>query len=434
MSKVLLKFPNRPVPRPYVTRASGLYLHLEGGRRLMDISGGWTHHATLGYSHPEVLAAMQEQLGRFTHIDYDMWRNRDHDELAEILLSQAPNGLDLVYFCGNSGSEATEAAMKLSYQTHYDQGKRDKQWVISRDQSYHGATLQSMAISERDILDFYSPLFPEKRARIAQHNPSLLRHPLETPEAYGERSAQDLEQKILELGADKVFAFIAETQLGALIGDVPPAPGYWRKIREICDRHDVHLILDEVYCGLGRSGKIYNCSWDGITPDFVCLGKTLASGYAPLSAVVTKRAFIDAIGRGQGRVQHGHTHQGYGLGTAAALAVQKIVHRPETLANVSAISAHMTGRLQAELGDHPFFFDLRGRGLAFALEYRCRDRPAFGAAIQQAMEDRFDIVISAKWHRISFTPPFTITRAEADQTIDALVAVFKDTADRWPSH
>ncbi len=433
VSHVLSKFPNRESPRPYVTRAEGLYIHTEGGRRLLDASAGWSHYAVVGYSHPEVLEAMREQLDRFTHLDYDLWRNRQHDDLADVLVSQAPPGLDLVYFCGNSGSEATEAAIKLSYQTHYDRGERRKHWIISREQSYHGATLQAMALSERDILEFYHPLFPEKRVKIPQHNPSLMRLPGETLDDYARRSADDLERTILDIGPENVCAFLAETQLGSLIGDVPPAPNYWRQIRALCDRYNIHLILDEVYCGLGRSGKIYNCSWDGITPDFVCLGKTLAAGYAPLSAVVTRHEFLDSIARGQGRVQHGHTHQGYSLGTAAALAVQRIVHRPGTLDHILEVSDRMGRRLTDGLGLHPFFKDLRGRGLAFSLEYQCRDRPAFGAALQHALEDRYGIILSAKWHRVSFTPAYTISIKQADEVVDATIAVFTTVADAWPT-
>lgn len=432
MTHLLLKFPNREQDRPYVTHAEGLYIHTEDGRKLMDASAGWTHLAVLGYSHPEVLEGMHAQLDRFTHMDYDMWRNRQHDELADLLVSQAPSGLDRVYFCGNSGSEATEAAMKLSYQTHYDRGERKKQWMIYREQSYHGATLQSMSMSERDILEFYNPLFPEKRAMVPQHIPLRMMREGETVEEYARRDANNLEQKILELGPENVCSFLAETQLGGLIGDVPPSPNYWKFIREICDKYNVFLILDEVYCGLGRSGKIYNCSWDDITPDFVCVGKTLAAGYAPMSAVVMKSEFLDSIAKGQGRIQHGHTHQGYSLGTAAALAVQKIIHRPETLEHILQVSARMRKRLTDGLGKHPFFFDLRGRGLAFSLEYKCQNQHEFGNAIQQALESKYNMILSAKWHRISFTPPYIITNDQADFVVDAVIDVFKDIADTWP--
>ena len=370
----MLKFPNRP-PRPYAVRAEGLYIYLEDGRRLLDMTSGWTHHAVVGCCNPEVLDAMRAQIDRFTHLDYDMFRNHTHDELAALLVSQAPPGLNRVYFSGNGGSESTEAALKLSYQMHCDEGKPAKSWVISRDQSYHGATLQAMAVSERDILDFYAPLFPDRRARIPVHHPLYFKRDDESLDDYAHRSAWELEEKILELGPENVGAFIAETQLGALIGDVPPAPNYWRYVREICDRHDVHLILDEVYVGLGRSGRVYCCAWDDVTPDFLVLGKTLGAGYAPLSAVLTSDRFVNVIASGQGRVQHGHTHQGYSLGAAAALAVQKIVHRPETLAHVETMGLYMRDRLTKELGSHPYFLDVRGRGLAFSFEYDCPRKP-----------------------------------------------------------
>lgn len=432
MSHLLLKFPNAPKERPFVKKTKGLYIHTDDGRKLMDMSSGWTANAVLGYSHPEVLEAMKKQMECFTHMDYDLWRNHQHDELADLLVSQAPTGLDLVYFCGNSGSEATEAAMKLSFQVHQDAGQNSKCWIISRDQSYHGATLQAMSMSERDILEFYNPLFPEKRARIPQHNPSRMMKQNETVDEYARRGADDLEAKVLELGPENVSSFLAETQLGSLIGDVPPAQNYWKYIREVCDKYNVHLILDEVYCGLGRSGKIYNCSWDDITPDFVCVGKTLAAGYAPVSAIITKQEFLDVIAKGRGRIQHGHTHQGYSLGIAAALAVQKIVHRSDTMANVKNISQHMMKRLRDELGEHSFFKDLRGRGLAFSLEYQCEKQPDFGNAIQQKLEDQYDIILSSKWHRIAFTPPYNTTMSEADYAIDSVVSVFKETAQSWP--
>jgi adenosylmethionine-8-amino-7-oxononanoate aminotransferase len=430
MNHVLLKFPNR-TPRPYAVRTEGLYIHLEDGRRLLDMTSGWTHHAVVGYSNPEVLEAMRRQMERFTHLDYDMFRNRTHDELAEIIVSQAPPGLNLVYFCGSGGSEATEAALKLSYQVHWDMGKKTKSWIISRDQSYHGATLQAMSVWECDILDFYEPLFPERRARIPIHHPLYFKRADESLDDYARRSAGDLERKILELGPENVGAFIAETQLGALIGDVPPAPHYWRYVREICDRYDVHLILDEVYVGLGRSGKIYCCSWDGVTPDFVVLGKTLAAGYTPLSAVVTSDRFLKAIAAGQGRVQHGHTHQGHSLGAAAALAVQKIIHRPETLEHIGKVASHMQARLNEGLGSHPFFRDLRGRGLAFSLEYDCPRKPEFGAALAQIMEDKHGVLMDAKWHRVSVSCAYTITMEQADYAIDTFTESFRDLAARW---
>jgi adenosylmethionine-8-amino-7-oxononanoate aminotransferase len=424
MTPILRKFPNDP-PRPEVVEAKGLYLQTRDGRTLMDATSGATTLAALGYSHPQVLAAMRAQMERFCHLDYNVWRDPNLEILADILLSRAPKGLGKVYFPGNSGSEAMEAAMKLSFQVQHDSGRKTRKYFISRLQSFHGATLHGIAMSELPILDFYQPILPETRAKIAQHHPLYHKRPDESLDDYARRSARELEDKILELGADNVCAFVAETMLGSLVGDVPPAPGYWTYVREVCDRHGVHLILDEIYCGLGRSGRIYCIDWDGITPDFVCVGKNLAAGHAPLSAVITRPEFEDVIAKGQGRIQHGHTHQGYSLGVAAAIAVQSIVHTDEMLAHIEATGRHIHDTLTAELGSHPWFRDSRGRGLLRSLEYDGPDKAAFGLALANRMNERHDIIINAKWHRASLTPPYIITRAETDRLLDCFVESFR---------
>ena len=430
MTHILRKFPNDPA-KPTVVKAEGLYLHTEDGRKLLDMTAGVTSFGVLGYSHPEVLAAMQTQMGKFCHIDYNTWVDPNLEELAALLLSRAPKGLDKVYFPGNSGSEAMEAAMKLSYHVHHDSGKPGKTHFIARLQSFHGATLHGIAMSELPILAFYEPLLPSERSKIAQHNPSLNRLAGESMDDYARRSAKELEDKILEIGPDKVGAFIGETMLGSLVGDVPPAPGYWKYVREVCDRHDVHLILDEIYCGLGRSGRVYCCDWDGVTPDFVCIGKNLAAGHAPLSAVVTNHRVEDIIAKGQGRIQHGHTHQGYSLGVAAALAVQTIVQTDAMLAHIQERGRQIVDTLTGQLGSHPFFKEVRGRGLLQSFEYDAPDKNAFGMTLAKRMLDEHATVINAKWHRVSFTPGYIITESQLAQVLDAFVTVFKDTATGW---
>jgi adenosylmethionine-8-amino-7-oxononanoate aminotransferase len=430
MSHILKKFPKDP-PRPVVRKADGIFFETEDGRRILDTTGGWTSYAVLGYSHPAVLEAMREQMGRYCHIDYNIWTNPMLEELAELLLSRAPKGLNRVYYSGNSGSEAMEAAMKLSYQVHFDSGEPERTWYVSRVQSFHGATLHGIAVSEFPQLKCYDRLITAGRAQISQHHPLYFKRADESLDDYARRSAQELEDKILEIGPKKVAAFVGETQLGSLVGDVPPAPNYWKYVREVCDRHGVHVILDEIYCGLGRSGRIYNCDWDGFTPDFVAVGKNLGGGYAPLSAVVTNEGVERVIAKGQGRVQHGHTHQGHSLATAAALAVQKIVHRDETLAHILGLGEHMRGRIVRELGTHPFFRDVRGRGLLFSFEYDCKDKNGFGLALAKTMEDEHGILINAKWHRVSFTPAYILTREQADTVLDAFVQTFVRTAPRF---
>jgi len=432
MTHILRKFP-KDQPGPVVARGDGIHIELANGHRLLDTTGGWTSFSVLGYSHPEVLDAMRAQMLKYCHMDYNIWSNPLLEDLAELLLSQAPAGMNRVYYAGNGGSEAMEAALKLSYQLHHDSGRLEKRWFIARLQSFHGATLHCAAVSELPVLKIYDPILPEHRAQISQHNPYLGRGEDESLDDYARRCAQELEDKILEIGADKVCAFVGETQLGSLVGDVPPAPNYWKYIREVCDRHGVHVILDEIYCGLGRSGKIYNISWDGIRPDFICVGKNLGAGYAPLSAVICDDRLEEVVvsPTGNGRILQGHTHQGYALGAAAALAVQKIVHAPGMLAHIGSLGEHMRGRLERELGDHPFFKNVRGRGLMFSLEYDCADKNAFGLMLAKVMNERHGVLINAKWHRVSFTPAYILTRAQADYALDHFVTVFKDTATGW---
>ena len=429
-SKIFRVFPNSPIP-PFVERADGIYIYTKGGKKLLDTTAGSTSFSVLGWSHPVVLKAMEAKMLRFCHMDYKVWSDEDVELLAELILSRAEHGLNRVYFAGNSGAEACEAAMKMSYQVHYDQGKREKSWFISRTQSYHGATTDAMALGERPNLEFFSPLFPSNRAKIPQHHPLRMMREGETLDQYARRSAQELEDKILEIGPENVCAFVGETIMGGLIGDVPPAPNYWKYIREVCDRYDIHLILDEVYCGCGASGKIYCCDWDGVTPDFIFMGKTLAAGYAPVSVVVTSDAVENVIKEKQGRLQHTTTHQAYSLGVAAALAVQRIVHDDVMLEHIFETGKYWRSVLRDQLGSHPFFRDVRGRGLRFSLEYACPDQHNFGQILQHEMREKHSVLIDGKWHRVCFTPAFIIERSQVDRVLDQFISTFKRISVHW---
>lgn len=430
MGSVFHVFPCEP-RAPTVERLDGPYVITTDGRRLLDATAGSTSFSILGGSDAEVLAKMRAQLDRFCHVDYKAWTDPNVERLAELLLSRAEHALDRVYFAGNSGAEACEAAMKMSYQVHHDLGRKDKRWFISRTQSYHGATSDALALGERPNLEFYRPMLSPYRAMIPMHHPLYRQATGETPVQYARRSAAELEAKILDIGAEKVCGFVAETMMGGLVGDVPPAPGYWRAIREVCDRHQVHLILDEVYCGTGTSGKIYCIDHDGVTPDFLFIGKTLAAGYAPLSAVLTSRAVEEVIRSGQRRLQHTTTHQAYSLGVAAALAVQRRIHDDLFLERVRTVGERMRAVLQDELGNHPFFRDIRGRGMRFSLEYDCADKNEFGTMLQRRIEERHSILINAKWHRICFTPALTVTDAEVDRILNATITEFRALAAEW---
>jgi adenosylmethionine-8-amino-7-oxononanoate aminotransferase len=424
ISKVFRVFPNEPIP-PFVEHAEGPYVYMKGGRKILDTSAGGTSYSILGWSHPVVQEAIDKQTRKFGHIDYKIWSDENVEALADLLLSRAQHGLDRVYFAGNSGAEACEAAMKMSYQVHYDLGKKEKRWFISREQSYHGSTSDALVLGERPNLEFFRPMLSPYRVRIPMHHPLYLQRKDETLDDYAKRSAKELEDQILLIGPEKVCAFVGETIMGGLVGDVPPAPNYWKYVKEVCSKYDVHLILDEVYCGTGTSGKVFCCDWDQITPDFIFLGKTLAAGYGALSAVITSSYIENVIKEGQGRLQHTTTHQAHSISVAAALAVQTIIHDDDFLLNVESVGEYMRQTLTNELKDHEYFKDVRGRGMRFSLEYKTDDNVRFSTSIADNMLEKHNILINAKWHRICFTPSLLLTSLEVDTILEKTIAEFR---------
>ncbi len=424
-SRVFRVFPNEDIP-PFVERAEGPYVIEKSGRKVLDTSAGGTSYAILGWSHPDILSAITLQASKFTHIDYKIWADENVEALANILLSRAEHKLDRVYFSGNSGAEACEAAMKMSFQVHYDKGSRGKKWFISREQSYHGSTSDALALGERPNLEFYRPMLSPYRSRIPMHHPLYLKTNGESLEDYAKRSAKELENKILELGPENVAGFVGETIMGGLIGDVPPAPHYWKYVREICTKYDVHLILDEVYCGTGTTGKVYCCDWDNITPDFIFIGKTLAAGYGVLSAVITSSKVESAIKNGQGRLQHTTTHQAHSLSVAAAVAVQTIIHQDAFLARVERVGHYMRQTLQAELASTNLIKDIRGRGMRFSVEHNTKDNIKFSALLADSMMKKHNVLINSKWHRTCFTPSLLLTDAQIDCILNTFIEEFKN--------
>ncbi|MBU1122814.1 MAG: aminotransferase class III-fold pyridoxal phosphate-dependent enzyme [Candidatus Omnitrophica bacterium] len=430
-NKLLRTFLNEPIPT-YIDRGEGIYLYTKDGKKLLDTTGGFTSHAILGWSNKRIIEAMKRQLDKITHIDYKVYSDENRDKLAELLLSRAEHKLNRVYFAGNSGGEACEAAMKLSYQYHYDLGKKEKTWFISRYQSYHGSSTDALAVGDRPNLDFYKPLFPKNRAKISEHNQYRYKEENESLEDYSKRCAKELEDKILQIGPEKVCAFIGETVMGGLIGNVPPVPNHWKDIREVCDKYDVHLILDEVFCGTGTSGKIYCCDWDGVTPDFLFMGKTLAAGYTPISIVLTNDKIEKVFKEGQGRVQHSTTHQGHSLAVVAALETQRIIHTDEILNHVCKMGELLRNRINHELSSHPFFMNVRGRGLRDSVEYKCPNQNEFGIKLTQIMKDEHNILIDGKWHRVCFSPALNIKEEELNLVLDCFIKTFKKVAENWP--
>jgi adenosylmethionine-8-amino-7-oxononanoate aminotransferase len=339
--------------------------------------------------------------------------------------------LNKVFFVGGSGGEACEASMKLSYQFHCAIGKPKKKWFISRKQSYHGSSSDAMAIGDRPNLLFYKPFFPRFRAKISEHNKYRGKNKEESDNDYENRCVKELESKIIKIGPENVSGFVAETIMGGLTGDVPPTKNYWKKIRAVCNKYKIHLIIDEVWCGTGTSGKIYCIDWDEVSPDIIFIGKTLAAGYSPISAYITSNKISDIVMKKDGSIKFSTTYQGHSLGVAAALGVQGIINNEIFLKNVVKKGEYLRKILQDELKSNEFFCNVRGRGLRNSLEYDCKNKHLFGIALTDFARKNKNLLISAKWHRVCFSPAINISNYNLDKILDNFIYAFRAVSKNW---
>ena len=353
-------------PYPLASHAEGVIIRDRAGNEYIDASSG-AAVSCLGHSHRDVLAAMREQLDKLAYAHTSFFTTEAAEQLADELVARAPEGMGHVFFV-SGGSEAMEAALKLARQYFVERGELDRRYLIARRQSYHGITLGALAVGgrERQRRQF-APLLIEAH-HVSPAYEYRGRRADETAQAYGERLAQELEGKLKELGGENVIAFVAETVVGATLGAVPPVPGYFKRVREICNRYGVLLILDEVMCGMGRTGTLHACEQEAISPDLMAIAKGLGGGYAPIGALLMQDKIFDAVAAGSGAFQHSHTYMGHPLACAAALAVQRVIHRDQLLANVRAQGSHLSRRLQERFGNHPFVGDVRGRALLQGVE------------------------------------------------------------------
>lgn len=351
---------------PVAVGARGVVIRDSAGKEYIDASAG-AAVSCLGHAHPDVLAAMHEQLDRLAYAHTGFFTSQVAEELADDLVAHAPPGIGRVFYV-SGGSEAVEAALKLARQYFVERGEPQRRYFIARQQSYHGVTLGALAVGGRQWQRRkFAPLMIETH-HVSPAYEYRERHADETPQAYGTRLAAELEAKIRELGGGNVIAFVAETVVGATLGAVPAVPGYFALVRDICDRHGILLILDEVMCGMGRTGTLHACEQEGIAPDLMAIAKGLGGGYAPIGALLMQERIFATIAAGSGAFQHSHTYMGHPLACAAALAVQRVMRRDNLLENVRVQGAYLSRRLKERFGNHPFVGDVRGRGLFQAVE------------------------------------------------------------------
>lgn len=418
---------------PSATRSSGISITDNAGKQYLDASGG-AAVSCLGHAHPDVLAAMHRQIDTLAYAHTSFFTTEVAEQLADHLIAHAPDGIGHVYFV-SGGSEGVEAALKMARQYFVEIGQPQRSHFVARRQSYHGNTLGALAVGGNIwrrqqfaplLIDVthVSPCY-EYRDRRAD----------ETAEQYGQRLAGELEETLLSLPPDTVIAFVAETVGGATAGVLAPVPGYLKRVREVCDRHGVLLILDEVMCGMGRTGPLHACETDGVSPDLLVIAKGLGGGYQPIGAVLATSKIIDAFSRGSGFFQHGHTYLGHPVACAAALAVQKVIQRDGLLENVVRQGQYLDAQLRRAFADHPHVGDIRGRGLFRAIEL-VADRaskssfdPArsLHARIKQNAMDRGLMVYpmggtidGKRGDHVLIAPPFIVKPHEIDVIVERL--------------
>ena len=364
MSHVLHRNLNQEYPT--AVQGDGPYIVDREGRRYLDASGG-AAVSCLGHSDEAVAQAIKDQVSQLAYAHTSFFTSDPMEQLADFLIERAPAGLDSVYFV-SGGSEAVEAALKLARQYFVEIGQPQRKHLIARRQSYHGNTLGALATGGNA---WRRQQFEPLLINVSHVSPCYAyrdQQPDETPEAMGIRLAAELEEEILRLGAENVMAFVAEPVVGATLGAVTAVPGYFRRIREVCDRYGVLLILDEVMCGMGRTGSLFAAEQEGVTADLITIAKGLGAGYQPIGATLVSQRIRDAIANGSGFFQHGHTYIGHATACAAALAVQQTIEARDLLTRVNVLGEGLKARLNERFADHAHVGDIRGRGLFQGLE------------------------------------------------------------------
>lgn len=431
MNSLLPTFPNAYEKCPEYVSGYGSYVISKDKKKYLDLTCGGTSYAVLGWGNKQITNAISSQLMNIAHTDYKTTKSEVREALAELIVSNTSTDLSQVFLSGGSGAEACEMAIHMSYQVHCEKGNPTKTKIISRTQSYHGSTMGAMSIGERPNLEFYRPTQPQHNHHfIEEHNPYKHKYNNESGDEYALRSAQLLEDKILELGSDNVCCFVMETMLGGLVGDVPPLSGYLKRVREICSKYDIHLVMDEVWCGFGLTGRYFCCEWDDVTPDFLFGGKALGCGYFPASCVLTTPYIANVFKFGSGRIETSCTFQGHLAGCAGALEAQRIITAPGFMSNVVKLGDYIRRYLDHELSDIDIFSNIRGRGVRNSLEITGIDTHKFTSLFSSKMYEE-GIIISGKWHRISVLPPMNIDTNDLEWSLEVFVRMFKRMRKTW---
>jgi adenosylmethionine-8-amino-7-oxononanoate aminotransferase len=423
----------------YAVGGEGIEVIDQTGKRYIDASGG-AAVSCLGHGHPVINQAIKQQVDQLAYAHSSFFTTHAAEDLATFLAQRSPGDLNHVYFV-SGGSEAVEAALKLARQYFVEIGQTTRRHFIARRQSYHGNTLGALAIGGNAWRR--EPFLP---LLVPAHHVSPCyayrdQQPGESDDQYAQRLADELEAKILELGAENVAAFVAETVVGATAGALAPVGNYLQRVRAVCDKYGVLLILDEVMSGMGRTGHLFACAEDNVVPDIMAIAKGLGAGYQPIGAMLASSRIYNTIVNGSGFFQHGHTYMGHATACAAALAVQQVIENDQLLANVLERGQQLRNELRDVFANHPHVGDVRGRGLFVAVEF-VQDRsskqtldPAkrtHAALKKTAMANGLmtypmgGTVDGVRGDHVLFAPPFICTPAD----ISEIVARFARTVQQ----
>ncbi len=416
------------------SKAERHYIFDKNGKKYIDLTAGGTSFNLLGSGNKRIHQGIINQMQKFEHLDCKTFDDDNREILSDILINSSDafkNNKKKVFFTGSSGAEGIEMAMHLSFQFHKESGNYNKKWFISRDQSYHGATSGALSIGERPNLEFFRPLQSPLRKRISECNFVRNKNKNESEDSYTERLIKEFEDTIKNIGSENICAFIAETMMGGLVGDVPPTKGYWKKIKRICEKNNIHLILDEVWCGTGSSGKYHCFEYDEIVPDFLVLGKTLGCGYIPISCVLVPYEFEELIKSGSQRVEMSCTFQAHSLAIASAIEVQKIITEKGFIKEVFKKGEYIRKILKENLANEPYIKDIRGRGVRNTIEYQCDNINDFCSKLSSEMFKKYSILISSKWHRTSLSHAMNLSFDEIDFYLESYIKTIKELIKQW---
>ncbi len=424
---------------PIADHGDGIYLIDTEGKKYLDGSGG-AAVSCLGHSDPDVIQAVKTQVDKLAFAHTGFLSSAPAERLADRLIAHAPDGIDRVYFV-SGGSEAVESALKLSRQYMIETGQPKRTKFISRKQSYHGNTLGALGTGGNEWRrEPFSPVMVSA-SHISPCYEYRLRKDGETQEDYGLRAANELEAELLRQGPETVIAFIAEPVVGATTGAVPAVPGYFKRIREICDQYGILLILDEVMCGMGRTGTLFACEQDGVRPDLITIAKGLGAGYQPIGAMLCSAQIYEAIEHGSGFFQHGHTYVGHPVACAAGDAVVKKLIEGGLVVRSAQMGETLMTALTDAFGQHPHIGDIRGRGMFRGLEI-VQDRETktpfdpdkrIAAKVKAAAMANGLIcypmagtIDGQRGDHVLLAPPFIITEDQIGELVDKLSKSFAE--------